>query len=81
MRKSKEEHQAELDHIVRTLFLRKDSGNLSSILKKERITKVADLLSLGTSDLENLSCTSTSKETLKLDPFEIGLIVIFREFI
>ena len=81
MRKSKEEHQAELDYIVRTLFLRKDSDNLSSILRKERITKVVDLISLGISDLENISCTLTSKETLKLDPFEIGLLVIFREFI
>ena len=51
------------------------------ILKKERIRKVTNLLSLSTLNLENLGFTLPSKESLKLDPFEIGLIVIVREFI
>ena len=34
------------------------------------------VLFFGTLDLENLSCTLHSKEILKLDPYEIGLIVI-----
>ena len=81
MRKSKEEHQAKLNYIVRTLFIRNDLGNLLSIFKKERIRKVINLLSLTISDLENLGYALPSKETSKLKFFEIGLIVIFKEFI
>ena len=51
------------------------------ILKEQRIRKVLDLASLSVIDLENLSCTSPSKEILKLDPHEIGLANIFRPFI
>ena len=81
MRKSKEEHQAKLDCIVKTLFLRRDSDYLPMILKALSIRKVLDLVSLSVIDLENLSCTSPSKEILKLDPCEIGLVIFFRDFI
>ena len=55
MRKSKEEPQAELNYVVKTLFLRRDSDCLPVILKEQRIRKVLDLVSLGLVDLENLS--------------------------
>ena len=51
------------------------------ILKDQRIRKVLDLVSLSAIDLENLSHTLSSKEILKLDPHEIGLVVVFRDFI
>ena len=78
MRKSIEEFQAELDYVTRTLFLRGDSSNLLIIIKEERIIKVLDLFSISALDLENLSFTLPSKEILKLDPYEIGLTVIFK---
>ena len=39
MRKSKEKHQAELDSVVKTLFLRRDPDCLPVILKEQRIRK------------------------------------------
>ena len=81
MRKSKEEHQAKLDCVIRTLFLRRDSDNLLVILNEQRIRKVIDLVSLNMVEIENLSCTSINKETLKLDHCEISLVVVFKEFI
>ena len=81
MRKCKEEYQAELDHIVKTLFSRSDSDRLTTALKEERIRKVLNLISLSTYNVQNLSCTSPSKEILKLDPYEIGLVDLFRDFI
>ena len=69
MRKSKEEYQAEFDYVVRTLFLRKDLGNLLSILKKKRAKKAMSLLSLRTLDLENLSCTLPSKRNFEIRSF------------
>ena len=40
-----------------------------------------DLLSLGTLDLEKLKWYSPSEEILKLEPYQIGLIGIFKEFV
>ena len=51
MRKRKEEYQAELDHIVKTLFLRRDSDRLPPLIKDQRIRKVLDLVSLSTHDM------------------------------
>ena len=81
IRKSKEEHKVELDYVIRTLFLRRDADKLPVILKEQRTRKVFDLVSLRTIDLENLSCTSSSEETLKLDHCKIGLVIVFKEFI
>ena len=64
--KSKEEHQAELNYVIRNLFLRRDLDNWLVILKGQRMGKVPNLISLSSLDLENLSCTLPSKETLKL---------------
>ena len=68
MKKSKEEHQAKLNHIVKTLFLRRDSDKLLIAFKEQRMRKFLDLVSLSTYDIQNLSCTLPSKEILKLDP-------------
>jgi len=51
------------------------------MLKGQRIRKVLDLISLSTCDVQNLSCTSPSKAILKLDPHEIDLVSVFKEFI
>ena len=67
MRKSKEEYQAELDYVVKTLLLIRDSDYLPMILKEERIRKFLGLMSLSILDLENLSFTLTNKENMKLD--------------
>ena len=49
--------------------------------KEQRISKIIDLLFLGTPDLEKLSWYSPNKEILKLEPHEISLIGIFKEFV
>ena len=77
-RKSKEQHQAKLNHAIRTVFLRRDLDNLSMILKAQRIRKVLNLISSSVLDLGNLSCTLTSKETLQLCYHKISLVVIFK---
>ena len=51
------------------------------ILKEKIMTKILDLFSISTLDLENLRCTLPGKEILKLNFYEIGLVVIFKEFI
>ena len=75
IKRSKEKHEAELDYVIRTLFLRRDSDRLPIIFKGKRIRKVLDLFSLSTSGMQNLSCTLSSKEILNLDHFAINLIV------
>ena len=81
MRRRKEEYQVELDCIAKTMFLRRDSNRLLLIMKEQRIRKFFDLVSLSTSNMKNLSCTSSSKEILKLDPCKIDLLVVIKEFI
>ena len=51
MRKTRAKCLEELNYIV-NLFLRIDLDNMPKILKGQRISKIIDLLSLGTLDLE-----------------------------
>ena len=55
MRKTRAKCLEELDYIIKNLFLRIDSDNMPKALKEKRISKIIDLLSLGTPDLEKLS--------------------------
>ena len=81
VRKARAKKQKELGYVIRTLFLRQDLDKLLVILKEQRIWKVLDWVSFSALDLENLSYTSTNKETLKLDYYEIDLVVVFKAFI
>ena len=68
---SREEAAKELNYVLKTLFLRRESDNLCLVAKSSRCKCITDLI-----------CLSIVKsEALKLRPFEIGLINTLRKLV
>ena len=78
---SKEEHQVELDYILRTLFLRKETNTLPVTLKENDIASVRKLCYLCHSSFDALNCATLSREIIRVDSFKISLIACFNDFL
>ena len=69
--KSREEKASELNYVLRTLFLRRESDNLYLVVKSNRCKSIIDLITL----------VAINSEASKLHPFEISLISTLKKFI
>ena len=69
--KSREEKASELNYVLRTLFLRRESDNFYLVVKSNRCKSIIDLITL----------VAINSEASKLHPFEIGLISTLKKLI